>query len=393
MKVVVISLFGYSSSGRIKKIINNVFANDSTKIITSDFNHGEKKYYSLTEKLKEENVTRLHVPSYKKNLSIKRIWSHCIFARKLKKSLEKLSPIPDLVYCAMPSSTAGYIAGKYCQKKRIPLIVDVIDVWPDSLIPIVPFKKILEICVLPWKYITHKAYKMSSYISGESRRYAEIAHNINPKVPYSYTYLGVDSDQYRKLIASSSVTLEKPEDEIWIGYGGSLGQSYDFDVILKGLKYLDDSGIKYKMWFVGEGEKSLDIKKHAAINNLNVEITGRLAYGDLLKYLSYCDITINSFKPGTLVVHSYKFNDYIASGCYVLNNLPGETSEMIEKYQVGANFDSSTFNSVLLKSIKEWDTIKLDLPNRIEKLKKQELETSIIYSKLKDNISKNLKNI
>lgn len=392
MKILLVSLFGSSLSGRVGKIAAMTFGGDHCVIVSSDFNHGKKEYFSELEDKLPIKIERLHVPSYRKNLSFKRIYSHLKFAQSLKTYLNGLSERPDLIYCAMPSSSAAYIAGRYCKKHDIPFVIDVIDLWPDSLIPIVPFKKAINLCLLPWRWITHKAYCMADYISGESIRYAEVAHKINFNVPYSHTYIGVDTESIKKMVSESEVSLEKLDGEIWIGYGGSLGFSYDFDVILNGLKCLNESNVKYKMWFIGDGEKAEYIRNYSSRYNLNVEITGRLEYKDLLKYLSYCDIAINSFKEGTLVVHSYKFNDYVAAGCYILNNLPGETAEMVEKYNVGRNFSTSTFCNVLNETITNWIDIKRNLAECIEQLIEKELDTNIIYSRLKKNISDSIFN-
>lgn len=387
MKILIISLFGLSSSGREANLVDITFKECEINGITSDFSHARKEYKNLKEEIRGKgNITLLHVPAYKKNISLKRIYSHLIFARLLRKQLRNLKFKPDLIYCMMPTSTAAYVAGKFCKKHDIPFIIDVIDIWPDSLIPIVSFKKIIELIVFPWRYLTHKAYKMADYISGESKKYAKIAHEINPQVPFSYTYLGVDSSLIKQLVEESRITLDKPKDEIWLAYGGSLGQSYDFDVILEGLKYLSEEKISYKMWFIGDGENASYIKNYALKNNLNIEITGRLPYKDLLKYLSYCDIAINSFKEGTLVVHSYKFNDYIATGCFVLNNLLGETADMIENYKVGFNFNSRTFKNVLKRTIYNWDIIKPELSNNFQTLINRELDSITIYKRLGKDI-------
>ena len=383
-------MFGFSESGRSAKIAFHTFKEDKVSVITSDFNHRKKSYYDGTEKFSSVIPQFLHVLPYKRNLSVKRLISHLSFAHALKKYLNSLSEVPDLVYCAMPASSGAYIAGKYCKKHNIPFVIDVIDLWPDSLIPIVPFKRIINICLFPWRHITKKAYRLASYISGESKKYSDIAHKENLNVPYSYTYIGVESNKVELLLDSSSIILNKPKDEIWIGYGGSLGQSYDFDIILQGMKYLTQQGVKYKMWFIGDGEKADYIRTYSQANGLNFEITGHLEYKDLLKYLSYCDIAINSFKPDTLVVHSYKFNDYVATGCYILNNLSGETSDMIDEYGVGRNFDKDSFCTVLLETVKNMDNLKLTIKDNLNKLKQDKLETSLIYSSLKKDICEKL---
>lgn len=141
---------------------------------------------------------------------------------------------------------------------------------------------------------------------------------------------------------------------------------------------------------IGDGEKREYIEKLVLENNLNVEITGRLAYKDFLRYLSYCDIAINSFKEGTLVVHSYKFNDYVATGCYVMNNLPGETAEMISKYGIGDNFTKDDFNEKLLKTINNWGVIKKRLSDSLQSLQNDLLSTHSIYKQLRYRIETEL---
>lgn len=391
MKIIIISLFGFNASGREANLIDYTFKDYDVLGISSDFYHAKKEYIDYS-KISNSicEIKHIHVPSYKKNLSIGRIISHIYFAIRLKKLLSSLNYSPELIYCAMPTSTAAYVAGKFCKKNNIPFVVDVIDLWPDSLIPIVRFKKLIEVIVWPWKWTTRKVYRMADYISGESKKYTEIAHNVNPKVPFSYTYLGVDREKVKRLLDSSKIFLDKPDGEIWIGYGGSLGQSYDFEVILHGLRKLTEEKIPYKMWFIGDGEKAAYIKENVINHNLNVEITGRLPYKDLLKYLSYCDIAINSFNQDTLVVHSYKFNDYIATGCFVLNNLPGETADMIDKYKVGYNFNTKTFNHILIKTISNWNEIKHSLSSNIRELVTNELETKTIYYRLGKEIKTHL---
>ena len=385
--ILLISLFGSltDSNSRLKNICNAFGVDNELIVITSDFSHGHKQYKVSemyndgSNKIKE---IRIHVPAYRKNLSFRRIFSHIQFAKELKKYLALLRNLPDLVYCAMPTSSAAFVAGRWCKKNNIPFVIDVIDIWPDSLIPLIPCKKIINSLLLPWKELTNKAYRLADYISAESDGYAKIAHEINPKVPYSHTYLGIDCHTIARFIGESKLVLDKPNNEVWIAYGGSLGQSYDFDVILRGLSVLRNKQIPYKMWFVGDGEKAEYIRDYALRHQLNVEITGRLPYKDLLKYLSYCDIALNSFKEGTRVVHSYKFNDYIATGCFVLNNLSGETADMIDKYRVGYNYNSNNFSDILIKAIDNLHTQRLTLSHNLQNLIADNLDTSTIYGRL-----------
>ena len=328
-KVLLVSVFG---GGLGNNRQNNILyrQRENTVLITSDFNHEKKRYKTKSEM---ENSICLHVPSYMKNLSLKRIYSHIIFAYHLKKFLDSLQQIPLTIYCAMPTSTAAYVCGKYCKKHKVRFVVDVIDLWPDSLLPIVVGIKgqLLKYFIYPWKYITVQAYKMADVILGESKQYADEAALYNNKASIYPLYLGVDRNEVNKLITNSTLALNRSNDEIWIGYAGSLGTSYDFETLVKGVASLNGK-YQYKLFFIGDGVCRAKVENLINQYSVNAEITGFLKYGDLLKYLSYCDIAVNIFRDKTKVVHSYKFNDYVATNCFILNSLLGETADMVDRY-------------------------------------------------------------
>lgn len=390
--ILLISLFGSTSgsNNRIVNILSVLKGDNDTSFICSDFSHGSKCYKTAIEHDNNSGIKeiRLHVPAYERNLSIRRIYSHLCFAKALKKYLYNLEIKPDLVYCTMPSSSSAYIAGKWCKKNKIPFIIDVIDIWPDSLIPIMPMKRIVEVLLYPWYHISYKSYEMADYISAESRQYMEIAKRNNGSAPSSYTYLGVDCNSVRHLISKSSLKLEKPNDELWLCYGGSLGHSYDFDSILAATDYIHKKGIKYHLWFVGDGEKREYIEESIRRLGINATVTGRVEYGDLLKYLSLCDIAFNSFNPQTLVVHSYKFNDYISTGCFIMNSLKGETAELIDRYQIGMNYTQKTISHKLYDVCKNWQQISVGLQERIAVVIDKYLDKDTIYKRLSDDIQK-----
>jgi len=386
--IILVSLFGdygLDNNDRISNVFN-AFPDYNRFVITSDFNHATKCF---KESSQSDFIKYIHVPNYKTNISFRRLYSHIVFAFKLTRFLNSCKIKPTFIYCAMPSSLAAYMCGKYCKKNDIKFVVDVIDLWPDSLLPISSLFKLLKPVIFPWRYITYQAYSMADYISAESEEYAKIALKKSKSMFYSYTYLGIDVNKTKILVSNSKFKCIEKAEDIWICYGGSLGNSYDFETLLDAIKYIHNKNIKYKFIFVGDGELKDYILKYSDANQLNVEITGRLPYNDYLKYLSICDIAINTFKESTKVVYSYKFNDYVASHLFVLNNLRGETSEMVNDYSIGLNFDKNNLSQILYEVCSKWEEYKVWKTNSI-KLIEEKLETKIIYSRLSMDILRKL---
>lgn len=371
------------SNNRTRTIVNHI---EGVKtVLTTDFNHGKKQYF---EKGEAENKLQvlLHVPSYKKNLSIARIWSHMVFAWRVHNYLTSLSDKPEVIYCTMPTSSSAYVCAKYCKKNGCKFVIDVIDLWPDSLLPIMKGKVVLKSLLFPWTYLTRYAYRHADVIMSESVAYAQEAKKYNSKAPVYPIYLGVDVDYINNVKSLQTIKLEKPEDEIWIGYAGSLGNSYDFGTLLDAVKYIQEK-CKYKLWLIGDGVRRKEIEDFVEANNLKAEITGFLSYEQLLGYLSYIDIAINIFRSNTRVVYSYKFNDYVAMDCFVLNSLEGETAKMVDEYRIGRNFDFSMnpLSQVLEDTLVHWDYYSLWRGNT-QHLINEKLDKKKIYTEVKEII-------
>lgn len=381
-KILLITAFAdimVSSNNRCRVIFDYLKADK--QIITTDFCHSKKTYYPSIE-LKNKDYKFIHVPAYSRNLSIKRIFSHVVFAYRLWKYLTSIEKKISVLYCAMPTSTAAYVCGRYCKKNKVKFVIDVIDLWPNSLFPLTSYQRLLSIITYPWKWITIQAYKMADVIIGESVKYANEAAIYNKKAPVYPFYLGVDLDQVEELLLKSTIELIKPENEIWIVYGGSLGTSYDFETLVKSISILNGK-YKYKLLFVGDGVARKSVEKLISKFQVNAEITGFVSYSDYLKYLSYCDIAVNIFKENTKVVHSYKFNDYVATNCFILNSLTGETADMVEKYKNGLNFGFklNKLDEVIIECLDNWNIYKHWKLNN-EKLVKEVLDKKMIYSKI-----------
>lgn len=383
MKTILVSTFTNicTQNNRTLAILKQI---DGEKtVVTTDFNHSHKRYYEKDE-VAHPNQVCLHVPSYKKNLSVKRIWSHLVFAKKVKEYLSSLDERPDTIYCTMPSSSSAYVCARYCKKHGVKFVIDVIDLWPDSLLPLVKGKAIIKALLYPWTYLTRYAYRSADVIIGESVKYASEAKKYNDKAEMCPIYLGIDMQIINKVKSNNPVVLDKPKDEIWIAYAGSLGVSYDFQTLLDAVKSIHTQ-FKCKLWFIGDGVKHDEIANFVVANGLNAEITGFLDYEQLLGYLGYCDIAINIFRENTKVVYSYKFNDYVAMDCFVLNSLEGETAEMVDEYKIGRNFDfvDQKLSDVLSDTITNWQYYS-GWRGNAQRLISEKLDKENIYSVVRD---------
>lgn len=130
-----VSMPGEKSNGRFRYIADLLTSSDNQiELITTNFSHRDKTHRIFNpDKVKnlKYKFTMLEEPGYKKNISLKRFYSHYKFAKNLKKYLEKQEK-PDIIYCAVPSLDVAKVAAEYAKKNNIRFIIDVQDLWPEA---------------------------------------------------------------------------------------------------------------------------------------------------------------------------------------------------------------------------------------------------------------------
>lgn len=104
-------------------------------LITTTFQHWEKAQRNISEIQKTKykfHLKFIYEPGYKKNIDLKRVYSHRVAAKNLTALLEKEGDY-DLIYCEIPPNDVALAAASYAKKKGIPFVPDVNDLWPEAM--------------------------------------------------------------------------------------------------------------------------------------------------------------------------------------------------------------------------------------------------------------------
>ena len=105
----------------------------------------------------------LHESGYPKNVCLKRFFSHFVWGRNVKKYLTKRKH-PDVVYCAVPSLTAAYLASKFCSKHNIKFVIDIQDLWPEAFQMVFNIPILSQLIFLPFTFKANLIYKKADVI-------------------------------------------------------------------------------------------------------------------------------------------------------------------------------------------------------------------------------------
>lgn len=338
----------------------------TVEIVSSTFSHDYKRKRSSTIHLQNIKITLIDEPGYKKNISLKRFFSHYIWGKNVAAYLKKRKQ-PDVIYCAVPSLTGPDMIGKYCKKKGIPFIIDVQDIWPEAFKMVFNIPIISDFAFAPFKRMANNVYVNANDIIAVSNSYLKRALEVNRNASGHVVFLGTDlrtfdrnadidlvnnAEPYKKnkeVIVYSALPkcIEKGYDEIWVAYCGTLGNSYDLNTAIDAVSLVEEEGFRLKFIVMGGGPKEEEFINHAKEKKIDAIFTGNIPYDKMCSILSHCDITINPIKSKAAASIINKHADYAACGLPVINTQESkEYRSLVDDYNMGFNCNNDDPNDI-----------------------------------------------
>lgn len=329
--------FDNKGNCRFKYIIDLLNQRDvEVEFITSDFSHIKKIKRDTKITNPSCKTTFIPEPIYSKNVCIRRFYSHHVMSRNLKRYLEARKK-PDAIYCSVPSLSVAKVAAKYAEENQVKFIIDIQDLWPEAFKMMVNIPYLTDLLLYPMKRQADYIYRVADEIVAVSNTYIKRATSVNKKSEkQNCIFIGTDLDFFDE---SEDFKFDKPKDEIWLAYIGTLGNSYEIEMVIDALEILKQKGIRnLKFIIMGEGPLKEKFESYAKTKEVWTEFTGRLDYKKMAQLLKSCDIAVNPIKGGSAASIVNKVGDYAAAALPVINTQESEEyRELIFEYQAGFN--------------------------------------------------------
>ncbi|WP_138261913.1 glycosyltransferase family 4 protein [[Clostridium] hylemonae] len=292
-------------------------------LITSSFQHWAKEQRDIESISKEKYPFRLRFieePGYKKNIDLRRIYSHSVAAKNLKKMLNHDGAY-DLIYCEIPPNDVALSAAEYAHEHDIPFVVDVNDLWPEAMQMVIDIPIVSHVLFYPLLRDAEKVYELCAGVIGTSDEYTDRPFTKNVRnIPKETVYVGNEISVFDEGVEANIQAIKKESGEFWVTYAGTIGTSYDIRTMVQAADELKKQGymnIYFKI--LGGGPLKDELEEYAKTLLGNVEFTGYVPYDKMAAYLRKSDILINSFikKAPQSIVN--KIADYLAAGKPMIN--------------------------------------------------------------------------
>lgn len=337
----------------------------SLEVVTSSFRHLTKKQRNIDKTYLGTlpyKVTLLYEPGYKKNISLKRVYSHSILGKNVKKYLNERKK-PDIIIVSVPSLDVGDAVTKYANKNGVKVIVDIQDLWPEAFKMAINIPLVSDLLFFSMKLRANKIYSRADRIMAVSDTYLKRGLECNRRDKNGLSvYIGTDIDLVEKEKKENKVN--KPDEELWLGYIGALGHSYDIKLVIDAIQKASaqrERKIVFKV--MGDGVLRSEFELYAEKIGVNCDFMGFVDYGLMMTVLEKCDIAVNPIIGQSVSSIINKVSDYAIAGIPVINSQRSEEyRDLLESYNCGLNCmpgNSDDFANAIIYFIDNPDMLKI----------------------------------
>lgn len=309
------------------QLINDYFINSGyeTKYLYASFNHFSKQNNTNTYK----NGVKIKVMAYKKNLSIRRLLSHFMFTQRVMKSIKEYNP--DIIYCMIPPNSLVQALANYKSKhKKVKLIFDCYDMWPESF----PYTKLNMLLRLPfsvWRDLRRRYISAADLIICVSEQVVQaLSLEINNK-PIKIIRPVIDSGMLPGYKSDVS--------ELSFCYLGMVNHITDIDLGVKLLGKIAEYRL-VSIHIIGEGQNLDDFVVRLKAVNVNVICHGVIFdMNEKNNIFSTCNMGLNIPREEINSTMSLKAVEYMRAGLPFVNSALGDIKLIVEEDSIGINVE------------------------------------------------------
>ena len=290
--------------------------------ITSGFQHWEKRQRDVEHfdaGTDAYTIRFIEEPFYPKNMCPQRIWAHHVVAKRVSEYFDEHHDY-DLIYCQIPPNDVAREIGKAAHRFKIPFVVDVNDLWPEAFRVAFDVPVLSDILFAPFYRQAKAVYQMADAVVGTSDEYRERGlRDARAGIPSETVYVGNQLCEFDAGVVANALQIDKPIDEIWVSYAGTLSACYDLETLVRAMAMVQKTHPEAKLQILGDGSERDNLKAAAHSSGAEVVFHGYLPYSQMAAWLSKSDITINSLVEKAAQSIVTKIGDYLAAGKPMVN--------------------------------------------------------------------------
>lgn len=365
----------------------------------STFDHFKKKQRSQGDcSVSVEpgyQVELLAARPYRRHVGLARIRSQRDVAKRFSERAAK-QQWPDIILVSLPTLELAKAVLDFAEPRRIPVIVDIRDLWPDVFLTAAPrwARRFVRPLCTTFERQAQAICRRASFLTGISDEYlnwgaAKAGRERRPiEQPYYLAYPRKKLSREQLIAVGNRLSAAgvKPERGLRCCFFGTLGQSAGIRAIVQLARSLQKkTHIDIEFVVCGRGPREQELR--TAIRDLpQVNYLGWLNADELAGLMKRSDIGLAVYEGGVLQSIPNKPVEYLAGGLSVLTTLDGELSELLRKHRCGESFGSDEISAMSEWLIRRWQNRELlaDERRQASALYFKEFEANRVYGQMID---------
>ncbi|MEX2286724.1 MAG: glycosyltransferase family 4 protein [Planctomycetaceae bacterium] len=250
----------------------------------------------------------------------------------------------DVLVATSPQFFCGF-AGVLCRwLRRTPFVLEIRDIWPESIITVGAMRRSRLIRVLEW--LEQRMYKAADHIVtvGEGYRRQLLNRGVEP-AKISVVPNGTDVSQFKPRRPSSELRQLWDAggaigcDKFVCAYIGTIGMAHGLDVVLRAaaeLKRLGRDDVVF--WMVGDGAERQNLEAEVQrLMLVNVIFTGMVEKSQLADVIASCDACLVHLRGTELfgTVLPSKMFEIMAMNVPMIMGVRGEAADIVAAASAG----------------------------------------------------------
>lgn len=289
----------------------------------------------------------LHSSGYKKNLSISRVIYHYDMARKFQRRIQ-VEQQPDIILASIPAPELAHVAVNYGFTHGVPVVLDVMDVWPDVFLRRLPgFARWLGHLGLGYMHVLNRSiFPRARGIFGISKEYLDwgLAHARKSAGEFDGVfYLGYPKHEV--------APQERGEaEERWRLRGlrknaficlflGTFNHYFDLSTVIRAARDLERTCGGFQFVLCGHGP-DLARCKQMADGTQSILFPGWIGLPDIQYVLKSASVGLAPYASHAAMSLPNKPFEYLSSGLPVLSTLQGELAHILAEHRCGVTYQA-----------------------------------------------------
>ncbi len=291
----------------------------------------------------------------------------------------------DIIFIQQLSPVTMALPGLWVKKKqKIPIILWVLDLWPESIIATTSLKKGRIIGLI--EKLVRNIYAKSDMILVSSKSFIPSIQNKCADLDKDIQYFPNWAEDVFVNVKETNIEIPKLPKGFNIMFAGNVGESQDFEAILDAAEKTKDKDINWVI--VGDGRKLSWVKKEIKERNLTrVHPLGRYPLETMPHFFKEADAMLVALKdtPVFAITVPAKIQAYMASGKMILGMINGEGKDLINESKCGyavAAEDSSSLSEKATKLLNLSKKERNEMENNALDYYKNNFSKDNLFSKL-----------